>query len=48
VFVGGDANAKGTASVIYDFIPVPEPASIGLFTTGILSLCGLRRRQRRN
>jgi hypothetical protein len=45
-FVGGDANAKGNASVIYSFVPVPEPATMGLFSTGLLTLCGFGLRRR--
>jgi hypothetical protein len=33
--------------VRYEFAPVPEPATVLLFGSGVLGLCGARRRQRR-
>ena len=37
---GGDANASGTASVTYAFVPVPEPATIMLLASGFLAVGG--------
>lgn len=49
-FVGGDGNVEGTVSVTYTYddsyaVPVPEPATIAVFGTGIF-LLGFMRRQK--
>jgi hypothetical protein len=44
IFFGGDANASGTASVVYTF--APEPTSLALLASGLLAFGGLRLRRR--
>jgi hypothetical protein len=46
-FTGGGGNLTGTASVTYDYAPVPEPSSFGLLIGG-LSLLVCHRARRRN
>jgi hypothetical protein len=36
----------GDASVIYDYIPTPEPTSLALIASGLVSLINVRRRKR--
>ncbi len=45
LFGGGGANLTGTASVTYDFVPVPEPATISLVVIGMLGALTIRRRK---
>jgi hypothetical protein len=40
---GGGADLTGTASVTYDFIPVPEPTTAGCFLLGLGTLACFRR-----
>jgi hypothetical protein len=42
-FFGGGADLGGTASVTYDFVPVPEPTTAGCFLLGLGALACYRR-----
>jgi hypothetical protein len=44
-FGGGSADVTGTASVTYDYTPVPEPTTLALAGLGGLSLMFFRRRK---
>jgi hypothetical protein len=43
-FGGGGANLAGTASVTYDYAPVPEPGTFALMACGLTGLLVMRRR----
>ena len=42
---GGGVDLSGTASVTYDFVPVPEPTTLALASLGGLGVLLLRRRK---
>jgi hypothetical protein len=42
-FFGGGADLTGTASVTYDYAPVPEPTTAGCFLLGLGVLTGFQR-----
>jgi hypothetical protein len=43
-FTGGGGNLAGTASVTYDYAPVPEPGTFALMVCGLTGLLVMRRR----
>ena len=45
VAFGGDANSSGTATVIYTYSPVPEPATFVLLVVGAAGLAATARRR---
>jgi hypothetical protein len=47
-FSGGGGNLIGTASVTYDYTPVPEPSTFALMLGGLILLPATRRALRRN
>ncbi len=48
LFGGGGGNLTGTASVTYEFVPVPEPSSFGLLIGGLGLLVWTNHARRRN
>jgi hypothetical protein len=46
-FFGGGADLTGTASVTYDFVPVPEPTTTGCFLLGLGVLVCTQRLKRK-
>lgn len=45
IFVGGSMIAGGSFAVTYTYTPVPEPSTIALLATGLISLLGYARRR---
>ena len=47
-YTGGNINLNLVSFNSQDETPVPEPATLGLFTAGLMSLAGARRRRHRS